>query len=63
MKKLLKEIPIFIIVCYITCAFTKYLMNNFVFETDFLIDSFFITLGAATGWGIVRYFQIKKENK
>ena len=61
--RFLKEICLFIVVCFLSCFLTKMILAGFKFSTKVLEDSFFITLGASIGWGIVRYIQLKKEEK
>lgn len=60
--KLFKEICEFAIICYISCVVTKVAMNRLTFNTDYLIDSLFITFGATLGWSLCSYFRIKKES-
>ena len=59
--KLFKEICEFAIICYISCVITKIAMNRLVFNSDYLIDSLFITLGATLGWSACMFFQQKKN--
>lgn len=61
--KFLKEICLFIVVCFVTCFLTKMILAGFKFETKLLEDALFITIGASLGWGIVRFIQLKKEEK
>ena len=59
--KLFKELFEFFIICYLSCLITKIALNKLTFDSIYLIDSLFITLGAEFGWFVCRYFQNRKK--
>ena len=63
MKRLLIEIPGFLIAFFITYVFCSYMFNGFVFKNEFITDSIPVGIGATIGWGIIRYIQIRKKKK
>ena len=61
--KLFKRSCIFFIVCYIACLITKMAMNKFTFNTNYLMDSLFIAIGATLGWTLSTYLMERKNKK
>jgi len=62
--KTIKEVLLFIVVCYIICFLTLSIRHGFRFNTDYLIDATCITFGAIIGTLIGRgIIQSIKNNK
>jgi len=61
--KTIKEVLLFIVVCYIACFLTLSIRHGFRFNTDYLIDATFITFGAIIGSFIGRGIAASIKNK